>query len=108
MSIRVHPWFVPGSTEPFQVLCALREEPLPFFLDSGMDPARLGRFSFVACDPFLVARSRGRRVWVNGDRVGRNPFAVLQRLLREYRRPPAHAPIPFTGGAVGYLAYNLG
>ena len=93
---------------PFGVLCAVSGERLPFFLDSGMDPARLGRFSFVGCAPVLVAQSRGSRVLVNGSRVGRNPFAVLKRLLRQYRCPRADAPIPFTGGAVGYLAYDLG
>lgn len=93
---------------PFGVLCAVNGERLPFFLDSGMDPARLGRFSFVGCAPVLVAQSRGSRVLVNGSRVGRNPFAVLKRLLRQYRCPRADAPIPFTGGAVGYLAYDLG
>ena len=112
MSISVHPCSsvakVRAGTTPFAVLCALAGERLPFFLDSGMDPRRLGRFSFVGCDPFLVLQLRGRRVWVNGARVGRNPFAVLRRLLKAHRRPPAESPVPFTGGAVGYFAYDLG
>jgi len=51
---------VESAASPFAVLCALSGERLPFFLDSGMDPGRLGRFSFVGCEPFLVVRSRGK------------------------------------------------
>jgi para-aminobenzoate synthetase component 1 len=73
-----------------------------------MDPDRLGRFSFIAADPFCVVQASGRRVWVDGAKVGRNPFAVLKRLLRPYRRPPVDSPVPFNGGAVGYFSYDLG
>jgi para-aminobenzoate synthetase component 1 len=99
---------VDAGAAPFDAACAVAGERLPFFLDSGMGADRLGRFSFVGCDPFLVLQSRGRTVEVDGARTGRNPFAVLRRLLKQYKRPPADAPVPFTGGAVGYLAYDLG
>ncbi len=39
-----------------------REQPFSFFLDSGMDPDKLGRYSFMGGDPFLVLRSRGEQV----------------------------------------------
>ncbi|MFH1731374.1 MAG: aminodeoxychorismate synthase component I [Planctomycetota bacterium] len=99
---------IAGDASPFAVLCAIAGERLPFFLDSGMDPERLGRFSFVGCDPFLVVHSSGKNVWIDGKRAGRNPFAVLRRLLKMQRIKPPSAPIPFIGGAVGYFAYDLG
>jgi para-aminobenzoate synthetase component I len=105
--IRVHPWLVNHPTDPFHVLCSLAGERLPFFLDSGMGVERLGRFSFVGCDPFLVVESTGRTVLVNGRKAGRNPFAVLKRLLKQYRVPVADSPMPFIGGAVGYFGYDL-
>ncbi len=97
-----------GVAPPFDVLCALAGERLPFFLDSGMDPARLGRFSFVGCDPVLVAQSAGRSVLIDGASAGRNPFDVLRRVLAEHRTASADAPVPFTCGAVGCFAYDLG
>jgi para-aminobenzoate synthetase component 1 len=97
-----------GCVAPFHALCRLAGRPLPFFLDSGMDPGRLGRFSFVGCEPIRVVRSQGRRVWVDGVKVGRNPFTVLRRLLKAYRMPRVESPVPFVGGAVGYFAYDLG
>jgi len=99
---------IAGNASPFAALCAIAGERLPFFLDSGMDPERLGRFSFVGCEPFLVVRSSGKSVWIDGKRAGRNPFAVLRRVLKMHRIKPASAPIPFIGGAVGYFAYDLG
>jgi len=99
---------VRGRADPFAVLCAVADEPLPFFLDSGMGHARLGRFSFVGCEPFLTVHSEGKSVFINGKRAGRNPFAVVRRVLRAHRTPLASSPVPFVGGAVGYFAYDLG
>ena len=82
-----------------------------FFLDSGMDPQRLGRYSFIGSDPFLVMTSRGNQVTLmrqDEQQIERgNPFDVLGRLLETYRLDSFPAPIPFWGGAVGYLSYDL-
>jgi len=47
-------------------------------------------------------------VWVDDHRAGRNPFTVLARVLKMLPSSPGPSPIPFTGGAVGYFAYDLG
>ena len=99
---------VSSAADPFAVLCAIAGERLPFFLDSGMDHGRLGRFSFLGCEPILVAHSHGQRVWIDGLPAGKNPFNVLRRVLEMHRLPLAPSPVPFLGGAVGYLAYDLG
>jgi para-aminobenzoate synthetase component 1 len=82
-----------------------------FFLDSGMDPQRLGRYSFIGVDPFLVMRSRGSEVTIiKKDRQEKeqgNPFDILDKLLKTYSLDSFSAPIPFWGGAVGYLSYDL-
>ncbi len=81
------------------------------FLDSGMDPERLGRYSFIGRDPFLVMKSRGSEItliqWGRQKIEQGNPFDVLGRLLERYRIEDFDAPIPFTGGAIGYLSYDL-
>ncbi len=86
--------------------------PFSFWLDSGMDPQKLGRWSFMGSDPFLVMRSRGDDITlisrgVEEQRRG-NPFDVLGELLRQYRLEKNQDGIPFTGGAVGYFSYDLG
>ncbi len=90
---------------------AFAGRPFSFFLDSGMDPAKLGRYSFMGSDPFLVLRSRGDRVTLIRDGVEEvrrgNPFDALGELLETYTLEGSRAGIPFTGGAVGYFSYDL-
>ena len=96
------------AAEAFELF---HNQPHSFFLDGGMDPMRLGRYSFIGMDPFLVMNSRGSQVTiVRPDRQESekgNPFDVLGRLLDTYRLESAPYPIPFLGGAVGYLSYDL-
>lgn len=76
------------------------DEPMSFFLDGGMDPAKPGRYSFIGLDPFLVLRFRG-------DETTGCPFALLGSLMEQYRLEPDGAPTPLAGGAVGYPGYDL-
>ncbi len=73
-----------------------KDKPFLSFLDSGMDRQKLGRFSFLAFDPFFVLRSKGK-----------NPFFTLRDLLDKYRLEETDTHIPFTGGAIGYFSYDL-
>ncbi|MCK4863171.1 MAG: aminodeoxychorismate synthase component I [Dehalococcoidales bacterium] len=90
---------------------AFAGSPFSFFLDSGMDPKKLGRYSFMGSDPFLVLRSRGDKITLIRDGVEEvrqgNPFDVLGELLGTYTLDGSRAEIPFTGGAVGYFSYDL-
>ena len=76
-----------------------------------MDPGRLGRYSFMGCDPFLVMRSQGREISIlrNGVTEIRqgNPFDVVGELLAIYSLDSSPSDIPFTGGAAGYFSYDL-
>jgi len=82
-----------------------------FFLDGGMDPQRLGRYSFIGTDPFLVMRSQGDQVTIirqdKPENEQGNPFDILCKLLDTYRLDYFSTTIPFWGGAVGYLSYDL-
>ena len=85
--------------------------PFSFFLDSGMDPESLGRYSFIGSDPFLVLKSHGRNITLLGpnkreSRMG-NPFEILDGLLERYTLEPCLPSTPFTGGVVGYFSYDL-
>ena len=86
-------------------------QPYSFWLDSGMDAQKLGQWSFMGSDPFLIMHSRGDEVTViqdGGEEKRRgNPFDVLGELLKRYPLEMKQAEIPFTGGAVGYFSYDL-
>jgi len=94
-----------------EVFELIKDNPYSFFLDSGMNPQRLGRYSFIGSNPFLIMSSQGTRitfVQANKQEVQYgNPFDALGRLLDIYKLERRSTPVPFLGGAVGYLSYDL-
>jgi para-aminobenzoate synthetase component 1 len=83
---------------PFEVFAALKNERNCFFLDSSLNSDySLGRFSFFGTDPFYILETKNR-----------NPFGKLRELLEQYKISAANKNLPFLGGAVGYLAYDVG
>lgn len=103
---------IPTTLTAPQAFEFFRDRPSSFFLDSGMDPQKLGRYSFMGSDPFLVLMSRGKEVSLlhrGGKRetIWGNPFDVANDLLDEYKLDPMPSPVPLVGGAVGYFSYDL-
>jgi para-aminobenzoate synthetase component I len=81
-----------------------------FFLDSGMDPEKLGRYSFIGFEPEITFESKDGMVTVEGagrDTTGpANPFDALKALLKSYEAVYS-TELPFIGGAVGYFGYDM-
>ncbi len=94
-----------------QLFELFKDRPFSFFLDSGMDPVRLGRYSFMGSDPFLVLSSRGEELSIIRNGVAEirrgNPFDVVGEFLDVYSLDNCRTGIPFNGGAVGYFSYDL-
>ena len=108
---------IPADLEtPVSAYLKLARGRYGYLLESVEGGERLGRYSFVGGDPYLVLRVKcgaAEYRWLAGPRAGaieRVPCAdALQAVRAELeRRPVAHvAGQPrFTGGAVGYLAYE--
>jgi aminodeoxychorismate synthase component I len=98
----------------------LARRPGFWWLDSALVDARLGRFSFVGAEPWCVLRAYGSRIQTDvarvrhaGERTGRSvAFAAPFDALRAALGPPAAPdepplPVPFAGGAIVALAYEL-
>jgi anthranilate synthase component 1 len=84
-----------------------------FLLESVEHGEKWGRYSFLGTEPARVLRLRGRTVELEtpgGATVRRetdDAFGEVKRLLAPYR-PVAVPGLPrFTGGAVGYLGYDM-
>ena len=96
---------------PLDTFELFRDEPFCFFLDSGMDHHKLGRYSFIGGSPFQVFTSRGSQCTIRQGSeetfLGGNPFDILGHFLERYRLDSSDLPVPFAGGAVGYLSYDL-
>lgn len=105
-------------SDPIAIASRLR--PLPRFamLDSALESAALGRFTFLAADPFGTFRVVGERMFWNGEEIlpttadtrspGRRILAELGRRLALYRQEPVAGLPPFQGGAIGHVAYEFG
>lgn len=97
---------------PYQAMPRLLARVRPVLLDSSLASNRTGRYSYCTADPFLIVRSRGRRVEL-ADASGSvvldaDPFAIVQGLLRHHKVAPIPDLPPFLGGAIGYFSYDLG
>ncbi|MFC1875620.1 chorismate-binding protein, partial [Chloroflexota bacterium] len=102
---------VDTQLSPVEAFELLEDKPFSFFLDSGMDPHKLGLYSFIGSQPFLVLSSRGNEVAVTrGTKKSHhkgNPFDILNHFLELYRLDYRSPPVPLIGGAVGYFSYDL-
>jgi anthranilate synthase component 1 len=92
----------------------LHRGPYGFLLESLEGGERWARYTFLATDPREVFRYRGRECsrWTSasGWQVAERDVAPLDHIGRMLRRhPPVTVPgLPrFTGGAVGYLGYDI-
>ncbi len=93
----------------FRKLC---RGPQAFLLESVEHGERIGRYSFLGCDPTAVIRSRGGEVRVEREGVEErfavaDPLAFVREFMRVYRPVTDPRLPPFVGGAVGYMAYDL-
>ncbi|MCT4593783.1 MAG: aminodeoxychorismate synthase component I [Anaeromicrobium sp.] len=81
-----------------------------FILDSGMDRERLGKYSFIGFDPFLVFKSKNGTITIEEGNTIRvlkgDPFHELKEIMKKYEFK-YDSPLPFIGGAVGYFSYDL-
>jgi anthranilate synthase component 1 len=81
-----------------------------FLLESVEGGEQIARYSFLGKDPFLILRSREGKTIV--ERMGQatetdQPFvATVRELMAGFHSPFVPGLPRFTGGAVGYLAYD--
>jgi anthranilate synthase component 1 len=81
-----------------------------FLFESVEGGERVARYSFLGKDPFLVLRQRQGRTIVDRSGVtteSEEPFVpALRKLMAEFQSPFVPGLPRFTGGAVGFLAYD--
>ncbi len=86
------------SLNSFEIFTIFKDEDNSFILDSAMDEKKLGRYSFISSNPFKVLKYKN---------TTENPLDNLQNELNKYK-VENNTHLPFVGGAVGYLSYDLG
>jgi para-aminobenzoate synthetase component 1 len=98
--------------EPEEVFSLFSRRPGCFYLDSALASHELSRFSYIGSDPFYAIKGRGRVMdIVEGKSVRHqkgDPLEALQAALNRFQIPAGSPLVPFIGGAVGYMSYELG
>jgi anthranilate synthase component 1 len=110
---------------PLSAYRKIRGHSEAFLLESVEGGERLGRYSFIGCNPRAVIRQFGERVEVlehgravdeytvaparrgEGPRFVRDGLEVVERVLAQYRPVALPGLPPFTGGAVGFIGYEF-
>ena len=103
---------IPHSCSSFELFQRFAADDYSFLLDSGMDAEKLGRYSFMGSEPYLIFRSKGEKAeFIYPDHVecvDGDPFELLRPFLHRFSYPTMPDLPPFLGGAIGYFAYDLG
>lgn len=104
------------KVDPFRIFEVLKRQRNCFFLDSSLNSNPLGRYSFLGIDPFYILESKNQPAFAKASagcppkrcESGQNPFPKLREILGRYKISLPRNNLPFLGGAVGYLSYDLG
>jgi len=98
---------------PVSAFMKLGEGEFSFLLESVEKGEQLGRYSFLGSDPVLVFKSKGEEVEIIRQgkskilRVGKDPLETLKKIMAEYRAVSSPKLPRFSGGAVGYVGYDI-
>lgn len=93
---------------PVEVLRSLRGRSSHcFLLESAEDKERWGRYSFLGFDPGLTICCLDGELQIGSEKSHTtHPKREIRALLTKYRAPRIPELPPFTGGLVGYFAYD--
>ena len=107
-----------------QLFDRISHKPWAMLLDSGQPHSEYGRYDIIVADPFVTISTFEDTVKVENENVSEcnvrteivkngirtvseeDPFLILNNLLAPYQI--TKNSLPFSGGAVGYFAYDLG
>lgn len=87
------------SLRPEDAFVALAGLPHAVFFDSAMRLNKLGRYSYVAADPFD---------WITIEADGGAAIRPLFERLNRYNSAPIEGLPPWQGGAAGVIGYEIG
>jgi anthranilate synthase component I len=117
--VPVYRQLIGDTLTPVSAFCKIQEGDWAFLFESVVGGERLGRYSFLGSGPFLRFQAFGNHVTLHSHPHGAgpgvatfvemehpDPLALLQEKLAAYRTPPLPGLPRFTGGAVGYAAYD--
>ncbi|MFH0962676.1 MAG: anthranilate synthase component I [Planctomycetota bacterium] len=111
-AVPVYRQLLGDSLTPVLAYARLATRDYAFLLESVIGGEKIARYSFLGTDPYLIFRYADGEIEI--QRAGRlrrmrsaDPLAALGKLIREVRAVHLAELPRFTGGAVGYAAYDM-
>ncbi|MCL6106419.1 MAG: anthranilate synthase component I [Actinobacteria bacterium] len=110
--IPVYCSFISDLETPVSAFLKLGARENSFLLESAEQGERIGRYSFLGCDPRAVITFRDDLLKVVAgagvtESACDDPFAYIEEYLARFRAPELEELPPFVGGAVGLFGYDL-
>lgn len=97
---------------PLSVYLKLKKGTYGFLLESVERGQSLGRYSFISPEPYLLFTAKNKRVTITEDNktaefATEDPLRDLEKIFKRYNPVKVPGLQGFTGGAVGYLGYDM-
>ena len=110
--IPVYHSFISDLETPVSAFLKLGPRDNSFLLESAEQGERIGRYSFLGCDPrAIISFSDGELSISEADAetvvASDDPFGDIEQYMARYRVPEFDELPPFIGGAVGSFGYDL-
>ena len=95
---------------PVSLYYKLVGDDIGFILESAATGKNFGRYSFIGAAPFATITARSQYTEITtGDntlKIDGAPVEILRNYMKEFSFPDLPSLPPFTGGGVGYFAYE--
>jgi len=93
--------------DPPTLFAAFADDGYAALLDSALASEPLGRYSFIAAEPFQLLEAKDGQVRLDGRPIAGDPFALLRAELARYPLAAVPGLPPLQSGVVGYFGYEL-
>lgn len=81
-----------------------------FLLESSFEHDKKGKYSYIGSDPYEEVIGNGNTTTVTNHESGtitEYPYNALTYLQEHFPKLDLDLPLPFTGGAIGYIGYDV-
>lgn len=101
---------LPYQADSSSLFARIAHRPWAIYLDSGRPGNDFGHYDIMVADPIKTFTTHNGVTEIEDQHgvqtLTEDPFALLKQALKQY--PRLSSDLPFSGGALGYFAYDLG